>query len=70
MKENNTEDATRQALLQGAVSHRMMEKDFYCRQRNCIHHHGFKNENVLCDVAKPEIFTDEKERVCCKSFCG
>ena len=46
------------------------EKDFYCRQRTCMHYNGIgKNGNVLCSVDKPDTFFHEDGRHCCNSYC-
>jgi hypothetical protein len=44
------------------------EKDFYCRQRNCIHHDGIsKNGNVLCKKRKLFI-VKTKDGIVCNSI--
>ncbi len=46
-----------------------MEKTFYCRQRECKHHKGFKNGNVLCEMKAPKICDEENGHGSyCKSF--
>ncbi len=41
------------------------EKDFYCRQRECIHHDGIsKNGNVLCRKRKPYLVKTKDSIVC------
>ena len=67
--EKSINEAEGNAVLR-IVSRSKMIKDFYCRRRNCEHHNGVKDGNVLCDLKKPEIFKDKDGRLCCNSYCG
>lgn len=73
--EKLSNEAKTPALNKGAVSHskfyKVKEKDFYCRQRTCMHYNGIgKNGNVLCSVENPDTFIHEDGRHCCNSYCG
>jgi len=70
MKTENTSIEKQGNAVLRIVSRSKMVKNFYCRRRNCIHHHGFKEDNVRCDLLKPEIYTDKDGRTCCNSYCG
>ena len=40
------------------------QKNFYCRLRDCIHHQGFNDGDVICNVANPEITFNNGKKIC------
>lgn len=45
------------------------EQNFYCRNRDCLHHRGIsKRDNVICSARNPQIVSDKDGMKRCFSY--